>query len=546
MRFLNPLTLPFEISDWNKQDSDIKIKMLCKAWATQGYGAPITIYLVYLIKIVFYIAMWFLFCSFSTELGSFESISAWWFKKEALFRAIIWSILFEVIGLGCGSLPLTGRYFPPFSALFHFVRPGTIKLPLFKTVSFLKADKRSIFDVLLYVLLLGTLVLSLISSTVNVNYILIITITIPLLGIIDKTIFLAARAEHYWVALICFLFIPDTLSALKWVWVSIWWGAAFSKLNHHFPSVVAVMISNHPFIKWNWFKKKMYQNYPKDLRPSGIAKSIAHIGTLVEFLFPLLLIFGNGGVITLIGIGIMLVFHLHITSSVPMGVPLEWNFLMVFGALLLFGYQASVPMFAIQSIPLIIFLISFSIVLPIIGNLKPDKISFLLSMRYYAGNWPYSIYLFKGSAEEKMDKYIKKTSKTWLKQLDLFYDRETATITLSKVIAFRLMHLQGRLLQNVILNAVDDLEDYTWRDGELVAGIVLGWNFGDGHLHNEQLLASIQKRCNYKPGELRCIFVEPQALFKNTMEWRIVDAADGEINRGKTLIKEMLKKQPWN
>ena len=34
-----------------------------------------------------------------------------------------------------------------------------------------------------------------------------------------------------------------------------------------------------------------------------------------------------------LALGVMLVFHLFITSSIPMGVPIEWNVIMVYGAL---------------------------------------------------------------------------------------------------------------------------------------------------------------------------------------------------------------------
>jgi len=107
------------------------------------------------------------------------------------------------------------------------------------------------------------------------------------------------------------------------------------------------------------------------------------------------------------------------------------------------------------------------------------------------------------------------------------------------------MHLHGRLLQEVLPHAVDNIDDYTWRDGELVAGVVLGWNFGDGHLHDEQLLRSIQKRCNYDSGELRCIFVESQPFLKPQLEWRIADAKDGQIHSGVQDVRKLLDLMPW-
>ena len=63
-------------------------------------------------------------------------------------------------------------------------------------------------------------------------------------------------------------------------------------------------------------------------------------------------------------------------------------------------------------------------------------------MRYYAGNWPYSIWLFKGDACRKLDKL--KGSSGWLSdQLSYFYDDAIVEAVKSRIMAFRLMHLQG-------------------------------------------------------------------------------------------------------
>jgi hypothetical protein len=114
-----------------------------------------------------------------------------------------------------------------------------------------------------------------------------------------------------------------------------------------------------------------------------------------------------------------------------------------------------------------------------------------------------------------------------------------------KVMGFRLMHLHGRVLPILIPKAVDRLEDYEWVDGEIVAGVALGWNFGEGHLHQEQLLASIQSQCGFEPGELRCIFVESQPLGRSTLSYRIVDAATGSIETGELSVAELRARQPW-
>ena len=59
---------------------------------------------------------------------------------------------------------------------------------------------------------------------------------------------------------------------------------------------------------------------------------------------------------------------------------------------------------------------------------------------------------------------------------------------------------------------------------------MVGWNFGEGHLHNEQLLRAVQAQCGFEEGELRVICVESQPLFTQASAWRVYDAAgEGSI-----------------
>ena len=66
-------------------------------------------------------------------------------------------------------------------------------------------------------------------------------------------------------------------------------------------------------------------------------------------------------------------------------------------------------------------------VLPLLGGLRPDKISFLPSMRYYAGNWATTQWLFrKGSgAEEKLDTMVKKPARIIVEQVGQIYAATT-------------------------------------------------------------------------------------------------------------------------
>src|SRR5262249_15193686 len=162
-----------------------------------------------------------------------------------------------------------------------------------------------------------------------------------------------------------------------------------------------------------------------------------------------------------------------ITSNVPMGVPLEWNVMMVYGGFFLFWKHAAVGLGSMPA-PVAAFLVVMLVAVPLLGNLFPSKISFLMAMRYYAGNWAYSVWLFRGDSHTKLDR-LKKSSPWVTDQLaKVGYDRGQAVGVLSKLMAFRLMHLHGRALPPLVAKAVDRFEDYTWMDGEAICGAVVG------------------------------------------------------------------------
>ena len=97
------------------------------------------------------------------------------------------------------------------------------------------------------------------------------------------------------------------------------------------------------------------------------------------------------------------------------------------------------------------------------------------------------------------------------------------------------LHTHGRALFTLVERACGERHetDYLMLEGELVAGIVLGWNFGDGHLHGEQLAAALQERCAFEPGEVRAVMLESQPIQRQAQRYRLVDAGrTGEVERG--------------
>jgi Transmembrane protein of unknown function (DUF3556) len=544
MGLLEPQPPPFDPLAWVQEPLEVRGRQVCEAWALQGYGTPLGAFAFYAIKMALYVGGFILCCRTSPSLGGGSTIAAWWLMPLAFQKAIVWSLTFEVLGLGCGSGPLTGRYLPPIGGFLYFLRPGTTKLPLFPRLPLLGGVRRGIVDVLLYAALLVAAGRALVAPTLGPHELWPLALLVPLLGLADKTIFLAARAEHYWVTIVVLTLAPHFIAGAKAVQLALWFWAGFSKLNHHFPSVVAVMTSNGPLTRLPWLRRRMYRHYPDDLRPSTLATWVAHVGTLLELGVPIAFLLTPLGTPPLVALAMMVALHGYITSNVPMGVPLEWNVMMVYGGFALFWAHPDVSLLTIGPPALAAFLVLMLIVVPLAGNLWPARVSFLLAMRYYAGNWPYSIWLFRGESYRKLGQLT--TSAPWVyDQLARVYSRATSVGLVGMVLGFRLMHLHGRALPLLVPKAVERLQDYEWLDGELVAGLALGWNFGDGHLHHEQLLAALQAQCAFAPGELRCIFVEPEPLGRPKLPWRIVDAASGLVASGELSVAELRARQPW-
>ncbi|HEV7733692.1 MAG TPA: DUF3556 domain-containing protein [Candidatus Binatia bacterium] len=527
-----------------------RVRLLCRTWASQVYPTPGIVLVMYWTKyLLLFIGGWAFFVSFSAGYPGFTSPGGWAFTAVAFQKAILWAIFYEMIGFGCGSGPMNARFNPPLGGFLHFLRPGTTKLPLFPNAPVFGSIRRGWLDVALYAANQLLLLRALVAPEITPDLLWPSAVLIPLLGVTDKTLFLAARAEHYWVALVCLAAAHADglwLSACKAIWCAIWFWAATSKVNHHFPSVIMVMMTNGPFFP-KALKRRLFVSYPDDLRPSSLAATMAHVGTCIEYSIPaVLLLASTSPVVTAIMLVVMCCFHGFIALNNPSGMPIEWNILMIYGGIFLFGVHPDASLLALGAAPWLTAFLVFALVLvPAYGNFVPGRVSFLLAMRYYAGNWAYNIWLVRKGSAEKFDK-LTKAAGTMRQQLEkLLPDPTAVEVALTMALSHRFMHLEGRPLFDALPRAVDDIDDYEWNDGEVIGGMVLGWNFGDGHLNGTQLLEAVQAQCGFAPGEVRVVMVESQPLFGRGMRWKVADAADGVLAEGETVLAPMHGLSPW-
>ena len=294
-------------------------------------------------------------------------------------------------------------------------------------------------------------------------------------------------------------------------------------------------------------RRAFHRDYPDDIRPSGLAAFLAHAGTVVEFTVPLVLVLSRGGAVTVTAAAVMLAFHLNILVSLPMGVPLEWNVYMLFGIVFLFVHNAAYGFSDVTEPLPVILLIGALVCGVVLGNLFPRKVSFLIGMRYYAGNWDTSMWCLTPSAVAKIERHVTKAASLPRAQLETLYGPEVADLLGHKGYAFRAMHTHGRALFGLVPRACgpDHETRYVPVDGEFVAGPTVGWNFGEGHLHNERLVAALQERCGFEEGEVRVIVLDAQPIQRQRQEYRLIDAATGEFERGHVEVRDMLDWQAW-
>lgn len=560
MGFIKPSIPDVDPETWRATPWAARIQICSRHWAEQGFGTPSGVYLIYLLKIAAYAVGAAAVIGATPGLGGLGRIGDWWTQPIVYQKLVVFSLLFEILGLGCGSGPLTARFWPPIGGVLYWLRPNTIRLPPWPgKVPLTRGDTRRFVDIALYAVVLVAGIWVLLSPgepgpvrLLDPMRVAPVIIALVLLGLRDKTIFLAARAEHYGLTLLVFFFpYVEQMAAFKLILLGLWWGAATSKLNHHFPYVVAVMTSNNALLRSKIFtgvKHLMYRDHVNDLRPTRIPQLMAHVGgTTAEFVVPALLVLVAGDhPWRWFLIAFMVVFHLNILSNLPMGVPLEWNVFVLFSLFFLFGQHPEISVYDLRSPLLLVILLVGLVVIPIAGNMFPQQISFLPAMRYYAGNWAASFWCFRAGTEESLETNVVKSSALVINQLARFYDQSTADIVADKVPgAFRAMHLHGRALNGLVYRAVEHVADYSIRDGETIAGPLIGWNFGEGHLHNEQLLAAVQRRCHFAEGDLRVIVLEGQPIHRKEQAYRIIDAKSGLIEAGYVAVADMLSRQPW-
>src|SRR3954466_15310572 len=151
MGFLEPSTPPFDLEEWKAKPHLSRLKPLVQDWGANGFGSPTFVSLVYAFKLIVFSAGALFVISLTPGLGTLGNLSDWWTEPIVFQKLAVWLLLWEIIGLGAGSMPLTFRFIPPIGGILYWLRPGTVRLPPWPDrVPYTAGTRRTPLDVGLY------------------------------------------------------------------------------------------------------------------------------------------------------------------------------------------------------------------------------------------------------------------------------------------------------------------------------------------------------------------------------------------------------------
>ncbi len=154
-----------DYEEWSKGTRAEKIVPMARHWAEVGFGTPVVLHLFYVVKILLYILGAWLIVLTTDGIDGFTNVAAWYAEPIVFEKVVLYTMLFEVVGLGCGFGPLNNRFFPPMGSILYWLRPNTIRLPPWPNrIPLTKGATRTPLDAVLYGALLVMLVVALFSD----------------------------------------------------------------------------------------------------------------------------------------------------------------------------------------------------------------------------------------------------------------------------------------------------------------------------------------------------------------------------------------------
>jgi hypothetical protein len=133
-----------------------RIHILNLDWVENGFGAPRMIHVIYIAKLFLFFALGGIVIATATSPGvpAFWHVLGWWNQPIVYQKVILWTVLLEAMNLAGAWGPLNGKFKPMTGGILFWARPGTIRERPYPWIPGTGGDRRTWFDVGLYVTLL--------------------------------------------------------------------------------------------------------------------------------------------------------------------------------------------------------------------------------------------------------------------------------------------------------------------------------------------------------------------------------------------------------
>lgn len=569
---INLTATPFTPEEWKRATFRERLQGWCdKIVRDNGILPMTTVVFVYsLIGLLWWSVFRYYVMNANPAAGFFQCGAGCqpFFSDLNMRRFVVYNVLHGVLGFGATSSLLGFRFKVALgSCAIHFLTPGSLCSPLLPAVARLFAKvpgRRGVVAVACYAAYVVALVSALRAPELGVSQLYPIYGTLAAATVFDFSIFQASRGEHYGYMMICLAW-PDWKQGMQVVQIAIWMWAAFAKVGPWFGPVMPFLMKDslHCALMPKGFMNRLFvRDYPRDLNWNGTATFVAALGTMGELGFPLCCVIGNASANMVGSIG-MVLYHCLIIDTLPFASVFEWNYYCIVMSVYLFfpGFNS----FALPTSPgLIAFLCIVSFLLPLVGQLCPTIVPFLVAYRPYMGNWRFSWYVCHKSALPKHKKLktvedpFTETNGMW------FYSwlgklGEQSYNTMKEwpwMLSASILQVPGYRPFISIMEKL--LEDNGWSQDDIMFSFsepyqnqVFGWSLGTGWIAARECTREAYNAvCGFGPKEMYFIQFEPASPLPWgvwDVQYRCFDVTKGPREaqyHGKVKYAELSASQP--
>src|SRR3984957_16589935 len=131
-----------------------RMRILATDWVDNGFGSPKLFHSIYIAELIFFYALGGVLVATLTSGLNPLLVSQGGNQPIVYEKAVLWPGVLELIGVAGSWGPLAGKVKPMTGGILFWARPGTIRLRPWKWVPFTGGDRRTWFDVILYLVLM--------------------------------------------------------------------------------------------------------------------------------------------------------------------------------------------------------------------------------------------------------------------------------------------------------------------------------------------------------------------------------------------------------